>query len=98
MASADCVPHTLKLGRASLARIARPSVAAPWSLQAIGEFDHTARDWGTLVPEVKLFTKDLVPSIKVDANERVAIMRKGGVIRVSDYCPPGGVPVRHRSH
>ena len=45
-----------------------------------------ARDWGTLIPEVKAFTKDLVPGIKVDVKERIAVMRKGGVIRLSDYC------------
>ena len=74
-----------------VARVARPSAASPWSLQAIGEFDHTARDWGTLVPEAKGYCADLVRGIRVDANERVAIMRKGGVVRVTDYCP-GGVP------
>ena len=72
-----------------LARVARPSPRAPWMLSAMGDFDHTARDWGTLVPEIKMFSRDLVPEVKVDTNERVAIMRKGGVIRVRDYCGGG---------
>jgi len=74
-------------------RLGRAAPQAPWHLQAMGEMDHTARDWGTLVPEVKMFSKDLVPNIKVDVNERVAIMRKGGVIRLSDFAP-GGVPAK----
>ena len=38
----------------------------------MGDFDHTARDWGTLIPEVKLYCTDLLPNLKVDASERVA--------------------------
>ena len=75
-----------------LARIGRKHADAPWSLQAMGDFDHTARDWGTLIPECKLFCSDLVPSIRVDASERVAVMRKGGAIRLSDFATGGGVP------
>ena len=31
-----------------MARVARASPSAEWSVQAIGDVDHTARDWGTL--------------------------------------------------
>jgi len=81
-------PHTAVF----LGRIARTSASAPWSLQAIGEYDHTARDWGTLVPEVQMYSQDIVPGIKVNMADRVAIMRKGGLIRVKDYTPSGQVP------
>jgi len=77
-----------------LGRIAREQPGSPWALQAIGEYDHTARDWGTLVPEMQMYTKDIVPSIKVDLADRVAVMRKGGVIRVRDYTPDGSVPTQ----
>ena len=53
-----------------------PQPSAPWVLQAIGEYDHTARDWGTLVPEVQMFTKDLVPRLTVDLSARVAPPRR----------------------
>ena len=72
-------------------RLARPSPNEPWTMQAIGASDNTARDWGTLVPEVQMFTRDLVPGLQIDVNARVAIMRKGGLIRVADYCN-GRVP------
>ena len=75
-----------------LGRIARVSASTPWTLQAIGEYDHTARDWGTLAPEIQMYSKDLVPGIKVNLADRVAIMRKGGVIRVRDYVPEGQLP------
>ena len=74
-------PHTALF----LARVARKTPDAPWYLQAMGEFDHTARDWGTLIPEVKMYCSDLIKGIKIDAAERVAVMRKGGTIRLSDF-------------
>ena len=61
-------------------------------MTAIGETDHTARDWGALVPEMKAYCGDIVPSIRVDPNERIAIMRKGGTIRVRDYCNTPELP------
>jgi len=67
-----------------LARVARHK--GSWVLTAIGEYDHSARDWGTLVPEIKGYMGDLVPGLVVNASERVALMRKGGAIRVRDYC------------
>ena len=46
-----------------LARLARDG--AMWKLTAIGETDHTARDWGSLTPEIKAYCGDIVPNIKV---------------------------------
>jgi len=73
-----------------MGRVAREGKG--WRLTAIGESDHTARDWGSVVPELRSYMADLVPGIKVDPNERVAVMRKGGVIRVKDYCPSPQLP------
>ena len=56
-----------------------------WLLNTIGECDHTARDFGSLVPEIKSYMTDLVPSIQVRQDERVALLRKGGNVRLSDY-------------
>ena len=36
-----------------------------WMLNTIGECDHTARDFGSLVPEIKAYMTDLVPSIVI---------------------------------
>jgi tellurium resistance protein TerZ len=63
-------------------------------LTPIEEGNTFARDFGTLIPEIKGYTRDLVPNLQVDPNERVAVMRKGGTIRVSDYVPGGKIPVR----
>jgi len=76
------------------ARIGRPAQgqASAWTLTAIGEADHTARDWGSLIPEVQMYTQDLVPGLQVDMSARVAMMRKGGVVRLSDYWGKDGPP------
>lgn len=71
-------------------RLARDKVG--WAINVIGDVDHTARDFGTLIPEIKGYMRDLVPGIKIDVNEKVAIMRKGGTIRLREYCPAGSVP------
>ena len=44
------------------------------------------------MPEVQMYTKDLVRNLQVDIGARVAIMRKGGLVRLTDYTGPGGVP------
>eukprot|EP00591_Stephanopyxis_turris_P018778 CAMPEP_0195541866 /NCGR_PEP_ID=MMETSP0794_2-20130614/51310_1 /TAXON_ID=515487 /ORGANISM="Stephanopyxis turris, Strain CCMP 815" /LENGTH=345 /DNA_ID=CAMNT_0040675981 /DNA_START=60 /DNA_END=1097 /DNA_ORIENTATION=+ len=76
-----------------LARVARnnPGAVGGWVFSPIGDSDHTARDFGSLIPEIKGYSRDLVPGIKIDKNERVAIMRKGGTIRLRDYTR-GDVP------
>lgn len=57
-----------------------------WIMTIIEDTDHTARDFGTLIPEVKGYSKDFAPSIVVDPHERIAIMRKGGApVRLRDY-------------
>jgi hypothetical protein len=38
---------------------------------------HTA----TTVPEIKAYMQDIVPGVRVDPEERIALMRKGGVVR-----------------
>jgi hypothetical protein len=43
---------------------------------------YSARDFGSLIPEIKSYSRDIVPGIVVDPRERVAIMRKGGIIRL----------------
>ena len=75
-----------------LMRLSRPSPSASWNFVIIGETDAVSRDHGTLIPEIKSYTKDIVPSIKINKKERVAIMRKGGVIRLQDYTPTGIIP------
>jgi stress response protein SCP2 len=86
------VPHTLGAKSTSLflCRLARSG--SNWILRPIGEGDSHARDFGSLIPEIKGYTRDLVPNIQINSQERVAIMRKGGTIRVSDYVPGGVIP------
>uniref|UniRef100_A0A7S4M701 C2 domain-containing protein n=1 Tax=Odontella aurita TaxID=265563 RepID=A0A7S4M701_9STRA len=76
-----------------LMRLARkPENNAEWALSIIEDTDATARDFGTLIPEIKGYTRDLVPGIEIDPRERIAVMRKGGTIRLKDYSPPSQVP------
>jgi hypothetical protein len=75
-----------------LCRISRQG--SHWTLTPIEEGNTFARDFGTLIPEIKGYTSDLVPNLLVDPNDRVAMMRKGGTIHVSDYVPGGKIPVR----
>ena len=72
-----------------LGRAAKDLRTQKWTFSVIGDADHTARDWGTLVPEMKAYMKDLIPNIRVDPMERVAVMRKnGGSVALRDYCHP----------
>ena len=57
-----------------------------WLLTPMEKTHPTARDFGSLLPQAKLYTRDLLPHIQVDPTERVAILRKGGNIRIQDYC------------
>jgi tellurium resistance protein TerD len=73
-----------------LVRIAREGTH--WNLTPIAEGDECARDFGSLIPELKGYSRDLVPGIVIDPQERIAIMRKGGTIRVTDYLPGHKLP------
>lgn len=63
-----------------------------WLLTPIQEGFPYARDWGSLIPELKGYTRDLIPNISIDPTERMALLRKGGVVRVTDYLPGHKVP------
>ena len=41
-----------------------------------------ARDFGTLIPQIKSYSRDLCPGIKVNPEERLKIMRRDSVIRL----------------
>lgn len=71
-----------------LMRIMRQDSGCDWKMTMIEDTDHTARDFGTLIPEIKGYCRDFFPSIKVDPRERIAIMRKGGAVRLRDYSAP----------
>ena len=49
-----------------MCRITRASPQAAWKMSTIGEVDHTARDWGTLVPEVSLSRPSPAPGVGGD--------------------------------
>ena len=58
-----------------------------WTLTPMEKTHPTARDFGSLIPHAKIYTRDLIPHVTIDPTERVAILRKGGNhIRVQDYC------------
>jgi stress response protein SCP2 len=82
----DCGANTALF----LLRLSR--AGAGWLLTPIEQGDPYARDFGSLIPEIKGYTRDLVPGIVIDPKERIAVMRKGGTIRVSDYVPGGAIP------
>ena len=37
------------------------------------------------VPEIKAYMQDIVPGVRVDPEERIALMRKNGVVRTNGY-------------
>jgi len=45
----------------------------------------SARDFGTLIPEIKGYSRDICPGIVINPRERIAILRNGEAIRVKDY-------------
>lgn len=72
-----------------MVRIARETAngsCRTWKVSPLEDTHATARDFGSLIPQLKSYTRDLLPSIHVNPAERVAIMRKGGNIRLKDYC------------
>jgi len=72
-----------------LMRIMRKDTGHGWILSIIEDTDHTARDFGSLIPEIKAYSKDFAPGIVIDPRERIALMRKGGSpIRLRDYSSP----------
>lgn len=78
-----------------MVRIARdPQQKHKWILATIEDTHPTARDFGSLIPYLKSYTRDLIPHIHVDPAERVAIMRKGGNVRLSDYVKGGTLPTQ----
>lgn len=78
-------------------RIARKSTngrfgkGGGWSLGTIGDTDTTARDFGSLIPEIRGYCRDLLPDMDIDPNERIAVMNKGMTVRVKDYSPQRNV-------
>lgn len=73
-------------------RLARKKHGSGWVLATIEDTHPTARDFGSLIPYLKSYTRDLIPTIEVDPTERVAIMRKGGNVRLSDYIKGSKLP------
>ena len=45
------------------------------------------------VPEIKAYMQDIVPGVRVDPEERIALLRKGGVVRPSPGPSPGPSPI-----
>lgn len=74
-----------------LVRIARDGKKT-WKVQPIEDVHHSARDFGGLIPHIKSYSKDIIPGIKVDPAEKVSVMRKGGAIKIKDFCPQNKVP------
>jgi tellurium resistance protein TerZ len=89
------VPHEMGGENTALflCRLSRQATTS-WVLTPIEEGDKCARDFGSLIPEIKGYTRDLIPDIIINPQERIAIMRKGGTIRVSDYVPGGKIPAQ----
>lgn len=76
-----------------VARLSRDlSHPQQWMLNPIEASVSPDRDFGTLISKLKSYTRDLAPSVRIDPNERIAIMRKDGVVRLRDFCPDRVVP------
>ena len=76
------------------ANVPKGKVGKKWILTPMEDTHPTARDFGSLIPHIKSYTRDLVPDIRIDPTERVAILRKGGNIRVQDYCAQNQLPTK----
>ena len=91
-----CVIQPSALGHHTsliVARVAKESGDPKnWKLRPIEAGTSPSRDFGTLVPLIKGYTRDLLANIQVDPNERVAIMQKNGVIKIQDFCPSQAIP------
>lgn len=79
-----------------LLRLARGTTNG-WTVTPIEDTHPTARDFGSLIPSFKSYTKDLLSeaalgSFHIDSTERVAIVRKGGTVRLADYCANNQLP------
>jgi len=74
-----------------LMRLHRAKLDTNWVLTVI-EKTAAARDFGSLIPEIKAFSRDIVPDITIDPCERIAVMRKGSTICASDYSPSNSIP------
>lgn len=74
-----------------LVRLARDG-PEKWKVQPIEDTHPTARDFGTLIPFFKSYTRDLIPNIEVNPSEIVSVMRKGGKIKIRDFCPGNVLP------
>jgi len=69
-----------------LARSQDADLPHAWVLSAIGDVADGPRDWGSWVPELKHYVRDVCPSVKVgDAKDRVAVLRKGGCVDLAYY-------------
>ena len=89
--ASECVQGS-KYTALVLIRISRATMTSPWMLTPIQDGFEYARDFGSLIPEIKGYTRDLLPNIRIDPTERVAILRKGGAIRLTDYLPGHVLP------
>ena len=58
------------------------------SIISFSNIPRLARDFGSLIPEIKGYCRDFAPHIVVNPHERIAVMRKGGAIRLRDYSSP----------
>jgi tellurium resistance protein TerZ len=86
--ASDIGPNTTAL---FLLRLSRKG-PVQWTMTPIEEGESMARDFGSLIPEIKSYTRDLIPGLEIDPRERIAVLRKGGVIRVTDYAAEGVLP------
>jgi tellurium resistance protein TerZ len=70
-------------------KLVHASTNKEWILSPMEHVHPTARDFGSLIPHVKAYSRDLVPrGIPIDLmTDRVAVLRKGDSIRLTDYCP-----------
>jgi tellurium resistance protein TerZ len=77
---------------ARMARSQTTNTTTTWMLNPIEEGITPDRDFGTLIPSLQSYTRDLLPNIHIDPNKRIAILRKNGVIRLRDFCPGRVIP------
>lgn len=75
-------PHTALV----MCRLARATQPGSWLMSAIGDVAVGPRDYGSWLPELKGYLRDIIPHVRVgDPQDRIAVMRKGRKINLADY-------------
>jgi len=88
---AQYVPSRLEGDSSSMFLVRLSRGGSGWNMTPIEE-GYPGRDFGTLLPQMQSYSRDIFPDIKVDYNARIAILQKSCMVNLRDYMPEGTMP------